>query len=430
MTYQSVRQAEFPELAKIVEKIIYLLPMLILFYPLLLWPLAYPGAVDETNGLVAPKSSVNEHSLNKIYYPFLFILSVAGMLAFRPRFPRVLYPLIATLSIVMFYFALTTFWSLAPAITSRRITLEALICATILFSAVSVSQPQKLFVPLVWLVIATMAINLAAVLVLPTGPIGHPGIYNHKNTLGASAAMSILICLFGITQGDRLMRIASIITVPVCFFILLQSQSKTATGLAIMVPAMGVFFYVLCHKLRINFLLALLATIAIALSFLVIVASATDIRAADVFLRIFGDETFSGRTIIWQWVWEKIGERPWLGYGYEGFWDIGPSSPKFRTQNFIARMPHSHNGYLESILQTGFTGLTLVVTFLLAVISNIGKTARTDPGIFICFSSMLLYVLLNNMMETDVFAPLPTNWNFLVLTATISARVWHMSRSA
>lgn len=73
------------------------------------------------------------------------------------------------------------------------------------------------------------------------------------------------------------------------------------------------------------------------------------------------DVTLSGRTVLWSALLDKIQERPWLGYGYMGFWrgEDGESAyiGKVFGKNYIP--PHSHNGFLELILAFGLLGAVL-----------------------------------------------------------------------
>ncbi len=424
MTVQRTTSTQFPAISRVLEQIAYLLPALVLAYPVLVWPIVYPSIVDELNGLVAPPTVVPEYALNKVYFPALFILSLLSALTSKRQIPRQMYAFIAVLGAILVYFAMSAFWSLAPAITLRRLALEAIVCLTMVLAAISVSRPQKILSNVVWLMVVAMAINLLAVLVFPTGKIGHPGIYNHKNTLGATACLAILVCMYGVAaRGSTTLRIASILTILVSLFELQQSRSKTALGLTFLAPAIGLYLYTICRFFRIPLIHAMTGT-TIAFALVCIMLSETfGIRASDIFLWLFNDETFSGRTLIWQFTLEHIQERPWLGYGYAGFWDIGADSPKFQMQNFIARMPHAHNGFLEIVLETGLVGFTLLLAFLMVVTMGIGCVFTKDNTAFLCFTTMLVYILLNELMEHDIFLPMPPNWNFLILIAAVSSAI-------
>ncbi len=421
----SAQAGEFPAFASLLERIAYLLPMLILAYPVIIWPIVYPGTVDELNGLVAPTTEVPEYLLNKFYFPILFVLSAICLAVSRRGMPRQICAFACGLVTVLAFLALSSLWSLAPAITIRRLTLEAMVCGTIVMATLSVPRPKDILVPVVWLMIGAMLINLMPVLFQPAGKIGHPGIYNHKNTLGQTSCLAILVCIYGVSlPGSALRRAASFLTFAVALFTLLQSRSKTALGLTFVAPVIGLYFYFLCSTCRIPLIYALPASIVAFICAYVLFSGITGIESGDIFLWLFNDETFSGRTIIWQYALDKIQERPWLGFGFEGFWDIGPTSPKFQTQNFIARMPHAHNGYLEVMLETGRIGFGLFMIFLLIVIRVIGRTTEIDNTVFYFFITMLSYILVNETMEHDVFSPMPPNWNFLILIAAVSCAMF------
>jgi O-antigen ligase len=75
--------------------------------------------------------------------------------------------------------------------------------------------------------------------------------------------------------------------------------------------------------------------------------------------RMGRDATLSGRTQIWKQVWIFILQRPWLGWGYEGFWR-GTQGEAFRVVAAVHFMVfHAHNGFLEIWLELGAAGLLL-----------------------------------------------------------------------
>jgi exopolysaccharide production protein ExoQ len=421
MTHHESHNLEFPAIATLLEKIALFLPAAVIAYPVLIWPLVYPSTVDEMNGLVAPATVVPEYLLNKIYFPILFVLAAFSLVVSRRQLPRQFCTFGCAMFAILAFFALSSLWSLAPNITIRRTALEAMVCATILMSTLSIPNPQRVIIPVAWLLVVAMFINLIPVLLQPAGKIGHPGIYNHKNALGQTSCLAFLVFLYGIAiPGSPRLRAACILAIGVSLFTLFQSRSKTAQGLAFLSPVVGLYLYFVCRTCRVPLLYVMTGSVVAFICGYVIFSEVTGIVSGDIFLWLFNDETFSGRTIIWQFVWEKIQEKPMLGYGFEGFWDIGPSSPKFKTQNFIARMPHAHNGYLEVMLETGVIGFTLFMFFLLVVIRLVGRMTKVDGQLFYFFVTLLPYILINETMEHDIFSPMPPNWNFLVLIGAIS----------
>ena len=88
------------------------------------------------------------------------------------------------------------------------------------------------------------------------------------------------------------------------------------------------------------------------------------------FVHLLGrDETFTGRTDIWQILWNwKV--NPLVGTGYEGFW-LGDR--REAVQNLYPGLNEAHNGYLETYLNLGSIGVVITLAVLLA---TYGKSRR------------------------------------------------------
>jgi len=91
------------------------------------------------------------------------------------------------------------------------------------------------------------------------------------------------------------------------------------------------------------------------------------------------DPTLSGRTDLWELAIELIAKRPWLGYGYQGFWqDGGVAEIVWKAEGY--KPPHAHNGFVNMALDLGLVGLFLflliiAVTYMRAIVwLRLGKT--------------------------------------------------------
>jgi O-antigen ligase len=86
----------------------------------------------------------------------------------------------------------------------------------------------------------------------------------------------------------------------------------------------------------------------------------------NILLSLGRDTTLSGRTNLWEGALEKIAERPWLGYGYQGFWQEGGGAEMiWKAEGY--KPPHAHNGFINITLDLGLVGLFL---FLLTIATN------------------------------------------------------------
>lgn len=76
------------------------------------------------------------------------------------------------------------------------------------------------------------------------------------------------------------------------------------------------------------------------------------------------DPTLNGRTDLWEIALELIGKRPWLGYGYQSFWqDMGEAPIIWNAVRY--KPPHAHNGFINITLDLGLTGFLLFVFSIL-----------------------------------------------------------------
>jgi O-antigen ligase len=86
----------------------------------------------------------------------------------------------------------------------------------------------------------------------------------------------------------------------------------------------------------------------------------------NILLGLGRDTTLSGRTTLWELAIEKIAERPWLGYGYQGFWQNGGGA-EIIWKHEGYKPPHAHNGFVNIALDLGLVGLCV---FLLTIAVN------------------------------------------------------------
>ena len=94
------------------------------------------------------------------------------------------------------------------------------------------------------LCIVTVLANLANVMTRPPGPIGHEGIYSHKNTLGAVMALLFLFALYFLISTKGAARLVAMAIAAACIFLLFESESKTAIELSFIVPVVGELFFI------------------------------------------------------------------------------------------------------------------------------------------------------------------------------------------
>lgn len=397
------------------------LPALALAYPLVIWPLlAAPEPVPHAD--LAPPAMIELGNLNRIFFPPLALAAFAAF-ALQTRVSRInlLHPAIVLAGLYVAWGAITTVWAIEPDLTFRRSLLQATVMGCILLPVLAARDPEAVIARLFWLFALVAVVNLAAVALKPPGPLGHPGIYAHKNTLGAAAAMAFVFALLQAFAARGALRLAAMGVIAIAAVLLIESQSKTSQGLAVLAPSAGFALCLLTRWTRIT--PALLVPAGVGALYLVYVVGAEshvwDFEALATFF--FGDPTLTRRTEIWDFALKMIERRPWGGFGYEAFWGVSFESPGVReAPPFIAKLHSGHNGYLDLIIHTGFAGFALAMAAVLALLHAAGRLARHSALFGTLLLSLIVFNLGYNIMETAFFRSFDLQHMIFLLTLALA----------
>jgi len=107
------------------------------------------------------------------------------------------------------------------------------------------------------------------------------------------------------------------------------------------------------------------------------------------------NETFTGRTDIWEVLVPAAMKYPIWGYGVGGFWTTQAVAEAFKINE-------AHNGYLDVILHYGFVGLLLTSMLMLSICRKAHRDLTFDydwGALSICF---LLMLVLSNITESSI----------------------------
>lgn len=400
-------------------RLVVLLPAIALAYFMLIWPLIYARQyipADLATGPIAPPQSP---LLNRLFFPAFALLATILAIAERRRLGR--FELTGFLLVAGFfgYLALSAGWSLVPTTTLARLALHLLLIISLSPAVLMARRLDDILKPMVWVAVAVIAVNLVSIGLVQTSRIGFPGIYSHKNTLGANAVIAALFALYAVSRADHRIRLAGFVTLPATLLLLVLSQSKTSFGLLLLAPvsAVGVALIRRSFRIALPILLPVLAVPAIFL----LAGGIPGFSYRSLSTIITGDSTFTGRQELWDFAVAHIAEKPWTGWGFQSFWGIGPLSPAARmTDSFIGVAPHSHNGYLDMLLQGGVVALGLFLAILLVIAWWIDKVTDHDASAGAFLASILLYTMWQNLLETDWLQGMTTS-NTLLLLLIVAA---------
>ena len=314
--------------------------------------------------------------------------------------------------------AASTFWSVAPDTTARRVF--AVSCTTMGAIAIGVRFRWAQLAEVLALSTAVLVVVsiVSAVLFPSLGrmtelfPGAWRGLWPEKNALGGNMAIGFAMAgsaallnpkrallWWGVAAG--------------ALFLVLMSTSKTSL-VALLLGATSLGFVWVVKRGR---------PMAVAASWMAMAGIAAlagfVILAPDVFFHILGkDPTLTGRTQIWEGVIRQINLRPWLGYGYFAVWDDtsgwGPLAWIAHDARFTPH--HSHNSWLEQWLGLGIFGLAAWALFYLQTATTAIIAVYRNPGGYVAFPILVVYSL-TTLTESIAFVYNDMRWVLFVCLA-------------
>jgi exopolysaccharide production protein ExoQ len=306
--------------------------------------------------------------------------------------------------LLMGFAILSISWSVLPNITlSRVIALVGTIVFSLYFASRYTIKEQIELIG--WTLGITGVMSLVFSLALPqygqmTGV--HFGLwrgaYPHKNVLGkimVVASLSFLVLAFRKQKQQYIYWGFFVLSV---FLLLMSKSSSPLINLIILITA---FFILPMIRWRYSMMIPTLA----AISLISIVLYSALNSNANLIANIFNkDLTLTGRTDLWTLVLDKIGQQPWLGYGFGAFWHgfDGPSAYIWSAIAFEA--PNAHNGYLDLLLELGVFGFVIyLMQFVVGCLKAISyiRFNRTSDGLWP--GLVLIYTFLSNLTESGLF---------------------------
>jgi exopolysaccharide production protein ExoQ len=240
---------------------------------------------------------------------------------------------------------------------------------------------------------------VASLLVLPPAGDDFQGIFSHKNILGAVMALGVLAGLHAmrVRRGSQL---RNVFIIGVCATVAVMSKSTTSMLIVLVFLVIDVLgrLYLRGGKPRIVGMWLGFLCAGMVVFFM--------INGSTLFELLGKDPTLTGRTLFWPFVIDNIFDRPFLGWGYFGFWT--PFNPiqmqiseaiKGDTW-YVWIIPNAHNGLLEALLEIGFVG-TFLFGFLILRNFMIAVKCMNGPAGQLGLSLLMLLVgiLLDGVSE-------------------------------
>jgi exopolysaccharide production protein ExoQ len=363
---------------------------------------------------------------NKIFWPMVAAISVVLALLNRSRLSRLAWPPHIICLFAYFAFAgASVLWAFRPELSFLRFVLQGMVLSSIVLPAMLAARTtdimRGLFLCFAFGLILHLAFMFdAPALIMKNAPPGYSGYFAGKNTLGQFAGIALLLALHEVVySGFR--RALGIIVVIIATLLLFLSNSKTSLGFAVVAPFLAGLTLIIGKRLRISPAIVILSITGFgAFCFAV-----SPLKISHVGWYLFGDVTFTGRTLIWDFALYEIGRKLLLGWGYQSFWLIGPDAPSVvEAPGWVKTMPNAHNGYLDTMLEMGVVGFAFLIIFLSATLHAIGRVVDRDPARAWLLLSLALFVIFCNLLESLWMRGFEFLWVIFVMAAGEAARYW------
>lgn len=338
---------------------------------------------------------------------FLVLAAVGGVLLLTPRGSRLSIhgPLAAAIGAYLALCGASILWSIDPGMCLRR--MMVLGCCVIFAAGLARRFTMH---ELCLMVVATIGplvlVGLLAELRLGTFRPWSAGYRFsgsvHPNTQGMHLTMLGLAAWVLARTPETKHR--GLFWAIFAATLVLGVLTKSRTGNAATLLAFGsvLVVHTSAHwKLSVGFACSWLGLVGLWLLLLAGFDPLVDFRDALLLGRAEQSDTLSGRAYIWPIVLHYIGQRPWLGYGYESFWN--PTHIDTISTELEWGLREAHNGYLEVLLSTGVIGLALAFAVVVAglVTATRGLIARRDPAYGLALG-MLVFGVFSSAMESGL----------------------------
>ena len=246
-------------------------------------------------------------------------------------------------------------------------------------------------------------IGIVSVLRYPNVGREFSGITSHKNSLGSIMVVSTALWYLYYSQNAKTQKERWIALLFILFsFYLVRATSSggslvNSLMLIVVVSSLS-FLSKLKFQWAFTFIVGFMAFGTIASVYIL------DNLESIVVGGLGKDLTLTGRTEFWPQLIAAANQRPWLGYGFDGFFQqdlIGGQTPAYFIYTPNGFQPRTaHNGAISILLFFGYPGLTLIlvslVTNLIFAVRELSRSPLAQAGIPIIY---LVFIILNNLTE-------------------------------
>ncbi len=341
------------------------------------------------------------NQINQFVFSFLYILSFYSILS-----QKQLIQFIKTekfLSLFLFWSLCTIFWSDYFVVSLKmwiHLFGSVIICLSAMLNFASSEEMQRHFRAIF---IIYLPLTILSVIFIP-GAIqwefpAWRGLAFHKNYLGQIALFSLIFWIFATTVPNFRKKVFAYVFVGLSFIVYIGARSTTCfmTGIFLLFLITIILFGKILGPPSVNRFFLLSAFFSICTIFFSVIFLAPDILGS--FFDLFGkDMTFTGRTDLWDRIFNISKEHLLLGCGFGGFWimDSPHLTPLFKEFPWFPNT--AHMGYLDILNETGIIGVILLALMIIVYFKNSYKFSMLNLWHWLFIATLIL-----NIAETTLF---------------------------
>jgi O-antigen ligase len=299
---------------------------------------------------------------------------------------------------------LSTIWSLTPGISFYH-GIQLFFTVLIGFVLCLYGSLERIMQSIVLAMLGAAGLSVLYILVNPGAGLWQDGawmgVFPHKNMLGQAMALLIFTSVCLLLHGWRPLISLSGVIAGVGLLLMSRSGVAVIGACVALAPLPLALFY---RKGPVVFSLGVgLGIFALATILLGIEIKGLDITEA-VLNALGKDSTLSGRTVLWEFGIDAYNARPWLGYGYKGWWESPETNATLLRLVVEQELWFFHNNFLEVLVAFGPIGPILLAAGLLSGFFGALKRFVMHPEfielwpvLFICF------LFLSALGENELF---------------------------
>ncbi|MEP6488210.1 O-antigen ligase family protein [Microcoleus vaginatus GB2-A3] len=336
------------------------------------------------------------------FYPWVLLILLSRVKDFSSNFIQFFAKLLIMNSFFLLYTLLpllSTLWSLVPEETLRA---GLAFSGFTVFGCYIAAQYKWEDLSRFWRWGYT-ALGLASFVMKPPGSGDFVGLTLSKNSLGGVLALCTAFWYLHYSQGAKTQKERWIALGMMLFSFYLVRANKSGSALVITIILI-IAVSSLNFLKNLSFQWAFTAIICFLVFSIIMTVFVVD-NLEDIIVGGLGkDLTLTGRTEFWPQLMDAVNQRPWFGYGYDGFFQqdkLGSATPAYfiyTPNGFQPKNPH--NGGIGILLAFGWPGLILMMTSLLLnlayAVRYLSRSTLEEAGIPICF---LVSIIISNITE-------------------------------